>query len=497
MILKEILNKYFLYSIALLMLVLVYPNESQTTNNYKNYSFKKHIILLSPKGTESFADNSVIEISWEALNIEKVDIEFLNESGKTVDTVANLTGKNKKYIFKRIIDLPRQFKIRISDSNNPSVNDISPFYFEKKSTGITLQKQQSETISSVPALKIMPLGNSITEGYEVPIPTYRNGYRKPLKVKLDNNGLELDFVGSIENGDFIDKQHEGHGGWHAKHWYPNYNYDMNSHLRSFLELNPPDLILLHIGTNDIGEYYDSRNDNTIDTTVADISGLLDTIYTFDPNIKVILAKIINREDKNETTLVNESDTTTAFNNALEIMANIRIANGDNLVLVDMENSLIYPDDLSDGVHPNSVGYNKMSQVWFDAIKTVLPKLSVKVFLEGSYLSNQVMSNELSIAGAIPNNQPFNQSPWNYSGNENVSTIPSNIVDWVLVSLRSDIDKSSTVVSRAGFVKSDGTVVELDGSSPLTFPVAEGNYYIVVEHRNHLSIMSSTKVPIVP
>ena len=80
-------------------------------------------------------------------------------------------------------------------------------------------------------------------------------------------------------------------GWHAKHWAKNENYDINSNLINFLTMNSPDIVLLHIGTNDIGEYSDSRNDNTIDTTVADISGLLDKIFSFDSNIKVILAKI--------------------------------------------------------------------------------------------------------------------------------------------------------------------------------------------------------------
>jgi hypothetical protein len=31
---------------------------------------------------------------------------------------------------------------------------------------------------------------------------------------------------------------------------------------------------------------------------------------------------------------------------------------------------------------------------------------------------------------------------------------------------------------------------MDGNSPLRFAVAPGNYYIVVRHRNHLSIMSA-------
>ncbi len=47
--------------------------------------------------------------------------------------------------------------------------------------------------------------------------------------------------------------------------------------------------------------------------------------------------------------------------------------------------------------------------------------------------------------------------------------------------------------RAGLLKSDGTIVDLDGESPLRFNVPPGDYYIKVEHRNHLSVMSATAI----
>ena len=70
------------------------------------------------------------------------------------------------------------------------------------------------------------------------------------------------------------------------------------------------------------------------------------------------------------------------------MANDRISNGENIRLVDMENALSYPDDLSDFVHPNSIGYDKMADVWFDAIIDIIPKLNAKVYLEGAYFERR-------------------------------------------------------------------------------------------------------------
>ncbi len=490
--------KIFIYTFTLLILAATHFSYAQRYNINKKKNVDRYLKLLYPLGTESFWDNSEIEIKWNSSNVEKIRIEILDKFGNVKYTVPNITADRGKYLFKNIFKFPKQFKIKISDTENSSVYNISPFYLEKNNSNKVLLKQKKAlTSSSLAPLKIMPLGNSITEGYTIPLPEDRNGYRKLLKQKLDSAGLTFDFVGSLTNGSFADNQHEGHGGWHAKHWHQNYNYDLNSHLRSFLEMNPPDIVLLHIGTNDIGEYWDSRNDNTIDTTVADVSDLLDTIYTFDPTIKVILAKIINREDNTDTPTVDENAETSAFNIALEVMVNSRIANGDNLALVDMESALTYPDDLSDGVHPDSSGYNKMSQVWFDAIQSVLPKLSVKVFLEGSYLSNQLMSTELQTVGSIPTNQPFNRMPWNYNGTESVANIPNDITDWILVSLRADVNPNTGIGCRAGFLRNDGIIVDLDGESLLKFPIDEGNYYIVIEHRNHLSIMSSAKVSIIP
>jgi len=78
---------------------------------------------------------------------------------------------------------------------------------------------------------------------------------------------------------------------------------------------------------------------------------------------VILAKIINRYETAEQTAA-----ITNFNNALQTMANTRIAGGDNIILVDMQSALTYPVDyLIDDLHPNGNGYSKMATVWYPAI----------------------------------------------------------------------------------------------------------------------------------
>jgi len=126
-------------------------------------------------------------------------------------------------------------------------------------------------------------------------------------------------------------------------------------------------------------------------------------------------------------------------------------------------------------------------------------IAIKIFLEGPYVNGE-MSSQLSDLDILPLLHPFNNSVWNYSGAEKVSSIPNSdplnkITDWVLVALREQSVSSSTIVKRAGFLTTNGSIVDLDGVSPLEFPVETGDYYLVVEQINHLKVMSSNKINI--
>lgn len=107
---------------------------------------------------------------------------------------------------------------------------------------------------------------------------------------------------------------------------------------------------------------------------------------------------------------------------------------------------------------------------------------IKIMLEGAY--NSSLSNmNTSINGDIPLTSPYPEDP------RTVLSIPSNIVDWVLLELRT-IENGSAVYSKSVLLRNDGKIVEDDGNSKVSLNVAAGDYYIVVKHRNHLPIMSS-------
>ncbi|MBN3036230.1 MAG: right-handed parallel beta-helix repeat-containing protein [Bacteroidales bacterium] len=123
-------------------------------------------------------------------------------------------------------------------------------------------------------------------------------------------------------------------------------------------------------------------------------------------------------------------------------------------------------------------------------------IDLKAFLEGPFDGSGMITN-LNINCVIPLSQPYSQSPWLYSGTENVAAIPSaDIVDWILVDLRDAPDAPSAVPStriarQAGFIKNDGIVTTTDGISPMVFNVSfSQQLYAVIWHRNHIPVMSA-------
>ncbi len=113
------------------------------------------------------------------------------------------------------------------------------------------------------------------------------------------------------------------------------------------------------------------------------------------------------------------------------------------------------------------------------------KLKTKIFLEGPYNnSNHLMNTNLN--SNIPLKSPYSENP------RTVSSIPQNVVDWVLIELRKT-ENSAPVISRSVFLRNDGMIASDDGlTDEIDLVVPEGDYYIVIKHRNHLSVMSAVK-----
>jgi lysophospholipase L1-like esterase len=218
------------------------------------------------------------------------------------------------------------------------------------------------------AISIMPLGDSITEGTSSGVRErqFMAAYRKALWDKLHAAGYEIHFVGSQMAGEAIpdfEPHHEGHSGWTAD--------QIAANIFNWLHNNPAEIVLLHIGTNDISRM------NEDPRKVEDI---LEEIDRYSADVWVVLARIVNRRNHvcSTSSWKEIFDETTRFNNELEAMALTRIKKGDKIIIVDMEcgtnlNYLQYPyGDMWDELHPYRTGYTKMAETWFSALEKILP-----------------------------------------------------------------------------------------------------------------------------
>ena len=136
---------------------------------------------------------------------------------------------------------------------------------------------------------------------------------------------------------------------------------------------------------------------------------------------------------------------------------------------------------------------------YNRIDWIVPtfQLDLTVFLEGPFNGTD-MNTALNNLSMIPLTQPYNAAPWNYAGTESVAAIPNNqVVDWVLIEGRDAPDAASATeatafAQQAAFLLNDGSVVGLDGSSLPEFTTnLSHQLFIVIRHRNHLGIMSSS------
>jgi len=134
------------------------------------------------------------------------------------------------------------------------------------------------------------------------------------------------------------------------------------------------------------------------------------------------------------------------------------------------------------------------------------EISVRVMLGGPFMNAaQGMNDQLRTAGLIPLTEPYSAlgySHVNGGGETTTSAVltasgTNAIVDWVVVELRSTGNPSTVLATRSALVQRDGDVVDVDGTSPVTFNMAAGNYHIAIRHRNHLGCMSANALALSP
>lgn len=124
------------------------------------------------------------------------------------------------------------------------------------------------------------------------------------------------------------------------------------------------------------------------------------------------------------------------------------------------------------------------------------EMEVKAVLEGTFdQATSLMKQDLYTRNVLPNHHPYQVLPWNYNGSEgmgwSLSDYPQQTVDWVLVSLRSSTDPNTELGKNAAVLLLDGSIA----SFTIGLRPGISEVYVVIEHHNHLPVMSAMPVQI--
>ena len=181
----------------------------------------------------------------------------------------------------------------------------------------------------------------------------QSGYRGPLYNDLTAEGYVFQFVGAANTSQGylptspVDQTfHNGYPGWTTSMLL---NGIQNS---GWLNVNP-NLVLLHIGTNNVG--------GSESAAIGDVGQMIDAIESHNASTTVFLAQIV--PFPGHDTFINQ------YNADLASLAISKDALGNHVVVVDMNTNFFSSGNTlsPDNEHPNAGSYTWMAQQWNNAI----------------------------------------------------------------------------------------------------------------------------------
>lgn len=217
-------------------------------------------------------------------------------------------------------------------------------------------------------VNVMCVGDSITQGGQ-----QHASYRYPLWFDLQDAGFDVEFVGGrnfTNSADpnlawypnyftTFDRDHEGYWGWRTD--------QIAGIITSVTTSAQPDIVLIHLGTNDIGQTGASGVVN------ADINLrlIIDRIRVVRPNVTILLAEVIPIGPG--TSYFNNADQVLPLNAVIADVATDMNSTGSPIVLVDQYTGYDLQTMMqSDGLHPNLIGEERIAEVWSNSLSALLP-----------------------------------------------------------------------------------------------------------------------------
>ena len=214
-------------------------------------------------------------------------------------------------------------------------------------------------------VKIMPVGDSITEGKGI---VGAGGYRGPLYDLLTSNGYDVTFVGKEDNGDpanatgfsngMKSPNHEGYGSARIGMLLGGGTVEKHTALpiKTSMANNNPDVVLVMLGTNDIFGI------TATEKMKATMDQLLTAIFAANPNVSVVLATIcpIGKVPARDADV-------DKYNAVLPDLVTEQQGHGHKIVLANVHDAVTLAGLSGDKVHPSAEGYKKMAAAWYAAL----------------------------------------------------------------------------------------------------------------------------------
>jgi lysophospholipase L1-like esterase len=245
---------------------------------------------------------------------------------------------------------------------------------------------------------IMALGDSITQ-----CRTSKACYRFHLYRRLVQQGIETRWVGSMR-GLFVPTEtsqnvstgspatsvhwpvtaqsHEGHWSWTAQQLHGGHERQRQRgklgawlrQLRRRAEL--PELVLLHIGTNDLTKYV-LKEGAPVKRVVHSVQGLLTSLCHANPGVSVIVASPIPGCRGSREQIARRKAVEREYAERLHGLTSLGLHSCPRMRLayVNMTNWVGCHQLHKDGLHPAAAGAQAMAAAWANALRGILPARS--------------------------------------------------------------------------------------------------------------------------
>jgi acyl-CoA thioesterase I len=192
-------------------------------------------------------------------------------------------------------------------------------------------------------LRVLCIGDSITQGGRAGVPDYT--YRLPLQRSLVSMGIHADFIGTQHTGldgnpwpkDF-DPDHEGYYGQTTKTVVGL----VQEHLP---KLPPPDIVLIHLGTND-----------GWDVTLVPLATLIHELRTKNAHVMVLIADPGVQGIRGTVVRYSLQWLAWSLDSSTSPVKFVPRPQGWNV------------GDTYDGIHPNEIGQARLAARWIEALQ---------------------------------------------------------------------------------------------------------------------------------